>query len=160
MFERTTPSAPYTVTHCTPGDLSPPEIERCIAIITSGEAVDPESAAQELPRASAVAVVRTGRKIVGGGAIKRIRTCYANGIALKSGFRFDNTIRELGYVAIDDEHRGKRLSHRIVATLLTEYVGPLFATTDNEHMKRTLAAAGFIRKGHEWEETEANSRCG
>ena len=150
MFERTIPCGPYAVTSCAPGDLSAPEIERCVSIITSGEAVDPQSAARELPRASALVVVRTKGEIVGVGAIKRIRIGYAEGVAQKSGFTFGRSTPELGYVAIDDKHRGKRLSHRIVAALLTEHVGPLFATTDDEHMKRTLAAAGFIRKGHEW----------
>lgn len=37
--------------------------------------------------------------------------------------------RELGYVAIDDQHRGQRLSHGIVAALLTRHTGPLVAAT-------------------------------
>jgi hypothetical protein len=53
-------------------------------------------------------------------------------------------------VAIQENHRGYGLSHRIVAQLLTEYSGRLFATTDNERMKKALVVAGFTRKGHGW----------
>jgi hypothetical protein len=149
MFERATPHRPYTVVTCAPGALSGADIERCIAIITSGDAVDPKSAARELPRTSALALVRTEGEIVGVGAIKRVRTGYTADIAQKSGFVFDSGTAELGYVAVDDKHRGKRLSHRIVEALTAQH-GPLFATTDNEYMKRSLAAAGFVKKGHGW----------
>jgi RimJ/RimL family protein N-acetyltransferase len=57
---------------------------------------------------------------------------------------------ELGYVAVDSDHQGRGLSSRIVAALLSEHAGPLFATTDNEFMKKTLAKSGFMQKGKEW----------
>jgi Acetyltransferase (GNAT) family len=148
-FEHTARCVPYTVTKCGPGNLSAPEVDRCVSIITCGEAVDPESAARELPRASALAIVRTHGEIVGVGAIKRVRTGYAEGVGQKSGFTFDPGTAELGYVAIDYKHRRRGLSRRIVAQLSSQYSGPLFATTDSEYMRKTLAAAGFVRKGHE-----------
>jgi transposase InsO family protein len=45
------------------------------------------------------------------------------------------------------DHRGKGLSRRIVSELLLHHNTPLFATTDNEYMRKTLARVGFVRKG-------------
>ena len=36
-------------------------------------------------------------------------------------------------------------------TAWSQHVGPLFATTGNENMKRTLRAAGFAMKGNSWQ---------
>jgi hypothetical protein len=112
--------------------------------------VDPDSAAAELPRAVAVAVARRGDEIVGVGAIKRVRTDYAARRADLSGAPFNPDTPELGYVAVDGNHRSKGLSGRIVAALLSKHNGPLFATTDNQYMKSTLTTAGFVQKGCEW----------
>ena len=72
--------------------MSHAEVEKCIAIIRDGDAVDPESAGEELPRASVVAIARTGDEIVGVGAIKRIRRGYASTIAERSGIEFPSGI--------------------------------------------------------------------
>ena len=37
-----------------------------------------------------------------------------------------------------------------VTVLLSDRQGFVFATTSHEHMKKTLARAGFVRKGKEW----------
>jgi predicted GNAT family N-acyltransferase len=138
------------VKNCAPQDLSEFETGKCILIITAGGAVDPQSVCQELPLARKLAVAKTSTEIVGIGAIKRIRIAYAQRVMRKSGFAFDPATPELGYVAIDEKYRGRQLSREIVAALLS-CSGPLFATTDSEHMKRTLAVSGFNSKGHEWQ---------
>lgn len=148
-------SRPYIVRHCSARDLSVVETEKCILIITGGGAVDPYSASLELPRARELALAWSKTEIVGIGAIKRIRTDYAQRVIQRSGFAFDPTVPELGYVAVDDKHRGQGLCREIVAALLSCSV-PLFATTDNEHMKRTLATSGFNAKGHEWKGNRGN----
>ena len=140
----------YDVKACVAGDLTEEELATCIAIIKSGDAVDPESAAAELPRASVLAVVRQGDQIVGVGAIKRVRRDYASRIAGRSGASFKPDTPELGYVAVDSAHRGNHLSYRIVAMLLSRCPGSLFATTSKDRMKQTLAKAGFVQKGREW----------
>jgi len=140
----------YDVTACAVADLNEEDRAACVAIIKSGEAVDPESAEAELPRASVVAVARRAKQIVGVGAIKRIRLGYASDKAYKSGVTFAPDTPELGYVAVDPAHQGKGLSHRIVAALLSKNGGPLFATTSSEGMKKTLVKAGFAQKGREW----------
>lgn len=140
----------YDVTACAAADLDEEDRAACVAIIKSGEAVDPESAEAELPRASVVAVARRAKQIVGVGAIKRIRPGYAFDKAYKSGVTFAPDTQELGYVAVDPAHQGKGLSHRIVAALLSKNDGPLFATTSSDRMKQTLAKSGFVQKGREW----------
>ncbi len=144
------PSRDYDVRACTPSGLSEAELAKCVAIVKNGDAVDPASAERELPLATALAIVRRGATIVGVGAIKRVRHKYAADIAGKSGIAFDRGTLELGYVVLDAKHRRQGLSHQIVAKLLSKHGGPLFATTDNDYMKRTLGGAGFVHTGREW----------
>ena len=141
----------YDVKACAPWDLSETDLVTCFAIIRSGEAVDPATMRSVLPRALALVLARKGDRIVGVGAIKPVRFLYASKIAKRSGVRFDPQTPELGYVAVDTGHRGYRLSHRIVAKLLSKHHGPLFATTAAEPMKRTLAKARFVKQEHEWD---------
>lgn len=150
LFERVTPASAYDVTDCVPADLSEAELQRCLAIITSGEAVDPEFAAAELPLARTLAIARVLKMIVGVGAVKRERIPYASGVAVRSDFEFRPDTPELGYVAVDKRHRGQGLSHRLVEKLLTSHQGSLFATTDDAKMKASLLAGGFSQKGHKW----------
>jgi predicted GNAT family N-acyltransferase len=141
----------YDVKACAPGDLSPEELEACVTIIRRGAAVNQHSAEAELPQAELLAVARSGDDIVGVGVIKRIRRVYASSIADRSGASFDQDTPELGYVAVDYEHRRHGLSHRIVAELLSKHDGRLFATTSDDYMKKILTKAGFKQKGREWE---------
>lgn len=141
----------YVVERCVPEHLDDAETAACIAIVRKGEAVGPESAKLGLARARLLAVVRKGGQVVGVGAIKHPRPDYtAKKVAKPSGHAFPADTPELGYVAVDPAHRGNHLSSKIVAVLLGEYPGPLFATTDCERMKTVLSKAGFVQKGHEW----------
>lgn len=140
----------YVVQACAPKHLDKGEMAACIAIVKEGEAVDPESAEQELAMAGLLAVVRKGRQVVGVGAIKRPRPGYAAKITKRSGQVFPPDTPELGYVAVDPEHRGNHLSSKIVAALLAEHRGPLFAATDSERMKTVNSKAGFLQKGDAW----------
>lgn len=140
----------FTVIACRPSELSPSERAECVRIVQQGSAVDPESAAYELPRSPLIAVLRVGTKIAGAGAVKRKRKKYALDIARKSRFPFDPERNELGYIAIDKKYRGKHLSHKILTALLSKYNQPLFATTDSKRMKSSLVEAGFKREGKGW----------
>jgi hypothetical protein len=84
------------------------------------------------------------------GAVKRVRTEYAKGIARKSGYVFPAKTPELGYVAVAPQHWRKGLSHSLVTALLAVQQGGLFSTTYDKGMMKTLTAAGFAQKGHEW----------
>ena len=136
---------------CAGISLSNEEREACISLIKEGGAVDPKNAEAELPLAKLVTIKRAGKNIVGVGAIKRCRPQYAYSIAEKSKFQFDPCSHEFGYVAIKESHRNQRLSHMITEKLLSKFQErPLFATTSNENMKRTLRKAGFVQRGEEW----------
>ena len=91
-----------------------------------------------------------GGHFVGVGAIKRRRPAYARQIAERSGVAFDPNILELGYVAVEPNHRGRGLSELIVQELLAHHPDPLFATTSSERMKRTLTRVGFAERGSIW----------
>jgi hypothetical protein len=84
------------------------------------------------------------------GAIKKPRPAYTSSLARKSGATFDLTMPELGYIAVHDGHRGKGLLER-----LTKARRPprrsLFATTDNDRMKRVLRRHSFERRGRQWQ---------
>jgi len=98
----------YEVSACAPGALGEADIAACIGIIRSGEAVNPESAAGELPLARLTALARKDGQIVGVGAIKRIRRVYASIVAERSGKEFSSQTPELGYVA---ESVGRVVKH-------------------------------------------------
>jgi GNAT superfamily N-acetyltransferase len=134
-----------------PSALSPAEIDLCRRVIARGCAVNPKLVAMELPLAKSVAVARDGLEIVGVGAIKRDWPEYAEGIAKRSGFRFDPSASELGYIAVRASHRGRGISKVLVASLLAAMPRrPVFATTAEERMKATLTKAGFVQRGGEW----------
>lgn len=127
------------------------ELAQCLELLKAGGAVSVESAAKELPAAPLVAVHRDGGKIVAVGAIKRKRPMYAAGVAGKSGYQFSDECHEIGYVAVSAAHGGRGLSKAVTSKLLTEFTQrPIFATTSNPRMKRTLTGAGFSQRGKEW----------
>jgi len=135
-----------------PSNLTESDLLMCVSVVAEGGAVNPGSAAAELPKSLRIVVKREDEAIVGVGAIKRRRPHYASGIAEKSGFPFDPSLHELGYVAVRKDHQGRGFSHQIAAKLLSECnESSLFATTSHDGMKRTLAKAGFVQKGSEWQ---------
>lgn len=140
----------YDVKPCAVGDLAEADLDECISLVTGGNAVGPQYAKRDLPRALVVAIARKGGRIVGVGTIKPVRRDYASGIAVKSGVPFSADMPELGYVAVHPDHRGNRLSHRLVEALQSKSGSTLFATTSSDRMKRTLTKAGFVQRGREW----------
>ncbi len=140
----------YEIRACSPSRFSLRHLSRCIRIVSAGDALDPDSAALEIPRAQVLALASAGDLIVGVGAVKRRRPEYATHIAERSGVSFDPNASELDYIAIDPKHRGHQLSGRIVRELLASHQGMLFATTSSERMMKTLARTGFVQKGRLW----------
>lgn len=140
----------YEVKPISASELTKKDLAACVAVIKKGDAVDWESASRELTVSKAVVLVRRGSQIIGVGAIKRERRKYAAKVAKNSGFDFPPETLELGYVAVDPDHQGHGLSHRIADALLAGHSGKLFATTYSDRMKSTLGTAGFKVKGHEW----------
>ena len=105
---------------------------------------------EKLKKARVLAIARKSGVIAGVGSIKRDRPERAADIAHNSGFSFPKETPELGYVAVAPKHRRRGLSHKLVNALVNAMPGSLFATTDDEHMMKTLSGAGFVRRGHDW----------
>jgi hypothetical protein len=141
----------YSVVQKRGREISVKDRESCVAVIRDGCAVNPTSAAKELPKAVSVAILYADGKIVGVGTIKRPRCQYAKSIADSehSGFAFDPKMNELGYVAVLPDHRGGH-SCMIMNSLLEDFDGPLWATTSAEPMKHSLCKRGFRNEGKEW----------
>ena len=140
----------YQVTACSPKELSDGDLETCMAIVEDGGAVNRNAMRRDLRCSSLLAIVRAGGQIVGVGAIKPVRIQYAAKVARESGVEFPRDTLELGYVAVRQNHQHSGLSRRIATTLVSGYTSHLFATTDEEWMKRTLSRTGFSKKGQEW----------
>jgi RimJ/RimL family protein N-acetyltransferase len=140
----------YEIQVCSPDKATESDLNACLEIVKAGTAVDPESAAREIRRACMVAVARKGCVVVGTGAIKRHRPGYAKEKERQAGVTLASGALELGYIAIESSHQGRGLSNQIISRLLAAKSGPLFATTDDERMKRALTRSGFVRQGHEW----------
>ena len=138
----------YSVKACAPADLSDTELATCVEIVKDGGAVAINL--EKLHKARMLAVARKAGTIVGVGSIKRDRPDRAAHIANESGFGFPKETPELGYVAVAPEHRRQALSHQLVRALLKAMPGGLFATTDDQHMMKTLSGAAFVRQGSEW----------
>jgi hypothetical protein len=128
---------------CLPGNLSQAQLAACTVIIKSGDAVDPDSAAVNLPRSIILAGAWLGDEIVGVGAITFMRTGYASHIAERSGVICDLDTLELGYVAVAPTSWPFPSNCR---ALLSQRRGQSFATAEGDFMKVTLEKAGFGKK--------------
>jgi ribosomal protein S18 acetylase RimI-like enzyme len=131
-------------------ELSSAELEACSATIENGGAVSANTMRRALPNCTLFAIARTGGQIVGVGAIKAVRTDYTARVSKKSGVDFPPHTLELGYVAVHRDHRNRGLAQRLATSLASSIADRLFATTDEEWMKRILSKAGFVKKGKEW----------
>ena len=61
---------------------------------------------------------------------------------------------ELGYSVTKVEHRGKGINRQINNALLEKVQGEkIYATTDNDSMRRYLTESGFKKKGESFQGT-------
>lgn len=140
------------------GELSADDLNDCVEVLREGEAVDIDSARAELPIAPVVVLKRVDGKIVGLGAIKRQRPDYAARRAASSGWDFDQNMHEIGYVAVRKAFGNRGFSGQIMNALLAAFPPqPFWATTFNEFMERTLARAGFEKRGDPWAGNKGNT---
>jgi hypothetical protein len=140
----------YKLRTCLASDLSAAELDACATLVTNGRAVRGDSKTK-LQNAAELAVAFHRDEVVGVGAIKGgDRSAYASKVAQRSQFAFPAETPELGYISVHDAHKGNGLSEKVLALLLKNKSGPLFATTDDKFMKSTLSKAGFVCKGQRW----------
>ena len=143
----------YAVAIVRPSELTTVETRECVKLIVDGGAVGRTFVEQWFPGSIQVAVTRLGAEIVGVGVIKPGDRPHTATVAGQSGAELPPGVDELGYVAVKEEHQGQRISRDIVQALLSEHDGPLFATTWNARMRRTLVKVGFVQRGKGWPAT-------
>ena len=120
-----------------------------MALIAEGGAVNRAYVEEWFPLSVVVAVKWSGAEVVGVGVIKPARPHTAT-VARQSDFKLHPKMRELGYITVKDEHQGQGISRAIVKALHSAHEAPLYATTSDERMRRTLERCGFVRRGNEW----------
>ena len=137
-----------------PTALSHRDINAVAELIKSGGAVPAnlETLKTRLIRSRALAIYRAERRIVAACSLKLPDEEYRKTVFEKAGVplgRFQNA-PELGYVAVDEEMRGKKIACELVLALLRDVTDACYATTDSVPMKRILARTGFFEEGKSW----------
>ena len=127
-----------------------------MALVKEGDAVNRNSVDEWFPRSIVFAVERLGAEIIGVGVVKPERE-YTKRVAERSGFELSPKMCELGYVAVKEEHRRRGIAGDIVRELLSSHGVPLFATTSNSAMERTLKRNGFVERGRKWTSDRDNT---
>lgn len=144
---------PYSVERVDPTGLSLTVLKACVATTAAGGAVEEQFPHSQMSMATELVVATTKRQIVGVGAIKantQERWDNAARVAKKACHAIDSKTLELAYETVDTAHCSRKLAHRPVTSLLTNYLGPLFASTSIAAMKWMLGHAGFKRADDEW----------
>lgn len=67
-------------------------------------------------------------------------------------------MHELGYVSIRESHRKRGISKEIAGALLSAVQDqPLWATTSNRWMEKTLTGSGFSQHGEGWQGNDGDT---
>ena len=131
-----------------PKDFKPAEISELEDLILKGGEVNSKTLTDLLLVAYALCFARAGEKLVGVGGIKRPYDTHRNRVFRKavskqkpSDYRF-----ELGWIYVEEDARGRRLSNRIVSELMAKVpTEKIYSTsgTDNLKMHASLKRHGF-----------------
>jgi predicted GNAT family N-acyltransferase len=138
-------------------DLNPNDQRAVAELVVLGRAVvgTVVDVLARLKRTHSITVLRESvtNRIVAVAALKQPVSNYRRDNFTKAGVPFAGfeTSRELGYVVISPDMRGKRLSGDLVKAIVEQIASPTFATTDNKIMQNNLARSGFTRVGDEWQ---------
>jgi len=136
-----------------PSACSEEEIRDFEGLVLKGEEVVPKGLRRRIELAAQLAFLYTAdRRLAGVGALKRPSLSYRNSVFEKaaSSLKPDTFQLELGWLFIEESHRGKRLSGILVKKLLSS-VGEtsIYATTreQNVPMRRILESFAFAESG-------------
>jgi len=135
-----------------PDAFSDSDRRRFRDLVVAADEVDEVVLAKNIEAARVLVVVREGSSIRGVAALKRPQASYRLKTSKRTGIDLpeEEYPFELGYVHLEADLRGRKLSHRLVAAALDHCDDRgLFATvrTDNAKMRATLAGAGFTAVG-------------
>ena len=145
---------------CSPRECHPEDIEAFVALVIAGGAVSEANAHYGTSHATHLVFVRDAGGILAAvGALKQPRLSYRDRVFRESAATVPaSRVRiELGYVAVADGFQRRGLSHAVISTLLPHAAGAdIFATTraDKPAMHRILSAAGFVREGQPYPNSE------
>lgn len=149
-----TGTQPY-ITLKRPGDCSEEELSRFRAVVAAAGEVSEAGLQPLIGRAEALAFLESHGEIIGVGALKRPRSIYRAKVFQKANApsKASDFDLELGWVVVDEAHRGRGHSRSIAEGLLERSRGRrIYATSvsTNEPMHKTLAQCGFAQEGAAW----------
>lgn len=141
----------YKVEVRSPAELPDAVISTFLDLVKKGGEVDAARLPALVTSASGLGFARDGDSVVGVGGIKRPRHGYQTGVFQKAGVADPGRFPfELGWFYVEEAHRGRGLSTRLVTALCTSAGrAGVYATShmDRQSMHRALFNAGFKRAG-------------
>ena len=137
------------------------ELDDFQRLVELGEEVMASGLRRRISGAFLLAFAYIGDSVIGVGGLKNPHQSYKKKIFDKSGLkqRCDKFDKELGWVFVIEEHRGKGLSIRLVKAILRDARGcNIFATSriDNVAMHKALVRNRFIQSGKPFISTRGN----
>lgn len=131
-------------------------------LVLLGGEVGAASLSGLIAKARILGVVRRGSDYVATAAIKRPNPAYREKVFVKAGLSDPGRYSyELGWVFVDEAHRGRGLSKRLVGALLGDLdPAGAYATslTTNAAMHKVLLVHGFLTAGDTYPATRKNQR--
>jgi len=157
------PASPdYKVQVLTPDLLSLAQLEAFKALVQMGDEVDPVTLPGLVQTALAVGVVEQAGQIVAVGGIKRPKAGYRAKVFGKAGVEDPGRFPfELGWLFVQEGHRERGLSGRLVRALLERAKDArVYATSSvgNARMHSTLEKAGFASAGQQYRSSKPGKR--
>lgn len=136
-----------------PADFSQAEKDDFCALVTDGGEVNEAYVKAGVAAAQLLAFVRANDVLAGTACLKNPADSYRKKVFRKSGSPLDpnNFPFELGYVVVQKNYRGQKLSTRLVEELLKGVDTQVFATSHDHEDKFAMHAAlrhnGFQQSG-------------
>lgn len=142
-----------------PGGCSKEELRCFCDMVAAAGEVKRDGLEGRVGRAEVLAFLEHGGKIIGVGALKRQHRNYIARLFERAHARSEagNFDLELGWIVVDEAHRGHKYSRSIVAGLLRHAKSQrIYATSvsTNEPMHKTLVHFNFEQDGTAWPSQE------
>lgn len=135
------------------GDATPKELADFRALVLKSGEVTEVGLAGRIKRAHALAMLMDLGQPVGGAALKNPDELYKNKVSSRAQYPVDAFDHELGWVFLEESHRGRGLSLKLVEAVLASVPSPVFATSKrhNDAMHRVLKRFRFKQVGRAYE---------
>ena len=136
----------------TPASCSRRELNEFQRLVEMGEEVETSGLSERICRAFLLAFAYIRDSVVGVAGLKNPYSSYRSNVFEKAGLenRCDEFDKELGWVFVAEDNRGKGFSNRLVEAILRDAAGfSIFATsrTDNVPMHKALTKNRFVEAG-------------